>query len=198
MLQNNIVYVGGKYLHKSDDITNGCMDLTGLDFGLCTMALGIGYVNGECSYVSGCEWILNGIDYSDAFFDTIEECEAICGIENLINLGDVNFDGEINVLDVVLLVSFILTEETNELEYVASDLNEDGFLNVLDIVLLIDMILNPQPFEECNIIPEVGPCDGICPTYYFNQDTNQCEEFITGCCGIEAFDIMEECLDFCE
>ena len=25
-----------------------------------------------------------------------------------------------------------------------------------------------------------------------------CEEFITGCCGIEAFDIMEECLDFCE
>jgi len=52
--------------------------------------------------------------------------------------------------------------------------------------------------QECSIMPEVGPCDGICPTYYFNQNTNQCEEFITGCCGIEAFDSMQSCIDACE
>jgi len=52
--------------------------------------------------------------------------------------------------------------------------------------------------QECSIMPEVGPCDGICPTYYFNQNTNQCEEFITGCCGIEAFDTMQGCIDACE
>jgi len=52
--------------------------------------------------------------------------------------------------------------------------------------------------QECSIMPEVGPCDGICPTYYFNQNTNQCEEFITGCCGIEAFDSMQSCIDTCE
>ena len=60
------------------------------------------------------------------------------------------------------------------------------------------MILNPQLSEECYIIPGVGPCDGICPTYYFNQNTNQCEEFTTGCCGIEAFDSMQNCIDTCE
>jgi eight-cysteine-cluster-containing protein len=52
--------------------------------------------------------------------------------------------------------------------------------------------------QECYIIPEVGPCDGICPTYYFNQNTNQCEEFIFGCCGPEAFDTMQGCIDSCE
>ena len=52
--------------------------------------------------------------------------------------------------------------------------------------------------QECYIIPEIGSCDGICPTYYFNQNTNQCEEFITGCCGIEAFESMQSCIDACE
>jgi len=52
--------------------------------------------------------------------------------------------------------------------------------------------------EDFYIEPEVGPCDGICPTYYFNQNTNQCEEFIMGCCGVEAFDSMQSCIDACE
>ena len=52
--------------------------------------------------------------------------------------------------------------------------------------------------QECSIMPEVGPCDGICPTYYFNQNTNQCEEFITGCCGVEVFNTLEECQNICE
>ena len=114
------------------------------------------------------------------------------------SLGDVNFDHEINILDVVLIVSFILGEPSDEYELSAADINQDGLLNILDIVELINMILNPQLSEECYIIPEVGPCDGICPTYYFNQNTNQCEEFITGCCGIDAFDTMQSCIDTCE
>jgi hypothetical protein len=56
-------------------------------------------------------------------------------------LGDVNFDNEINVLDVVLMVSFILGEPTDEYEYSAADINEDGLLNILDIVALINIIL---------------------------------------------------------
>ena len=51
---------------------------------------------------------------------------------------------------------------------------------------------------NCYIEPTVGPCDGICPTYYFNQNTNECEEFITGCCGIEAFNTIQECQNTCE
>ena len=63
----------------------------------------------------------------------------------------------------------------------------------------ISLISNSELLpEECYIVPEVGPCDGICPTYYYNQDSNECEEFITGCCGVEAFDTMEECISTCE
>ena len=57
------------------------------------------------------------------------------------NLGDVNFDNEINILDVVLMVSFILGEPTDEYELSASDINQDGILNILDVVALISIIL---------------------------------------------------------
>ena len=122
-----------------------------------------------------------------------------CAFVECSNPGDINYDGAVDILDIVGFVNDILNPWiSNELFHVCGDINEDDEYNILDIVLLIDMILNPQPSEECNVIPEVGPCDGICPTYYYNQDTNQCEEFITGCCGVEAFDTMEDCLDICE
>ena len=55
-------------------------------------------------------------------------------------IGDLNLDGDINVLDVVSLVSLILDSSS---EYVESgDLNLDGELNVLDVVNLVQLILN--------------------------------------------------------
>ena len=39
------------------------------------------------------------------------------------------------------MVSFILGEPTDELEYSASDINLDGILNILDVVALISIIL---------------------------------------------------------
>ena len=53
-------------------------------------------------------------------------------------LGDVNNDGNIDVIDIVELVFLILNNQFNEF----SDLNNDNILNVADIVLLVDMILN--------------------------------------------------------
>ena len=52
-------------------------------------------------------------------------------------LGDSNDDGNLNVLDVVLLVNIVLAGEFNE----CADLNADESLNVLDIVLLVNIIL---------------------------------------------------------
>jgi len=54
------------------------------------------------------------------------------------------------------------------------------------------------PDSKCYIVPEVGPCEGLCPTYYYNQNSSKCEEFITGCCGVEAFETSEECVNTCE
>ena len=64
----------------------------------------------------------------------------IYGQINRIN-GDINDDGEINVVDVVTLVSYILDDTVNG----NGDLNQDDFLDILDVVLLLDIILNPIP-----------------------------------------------------
>ena len=51
--------------------------------------------------------------------------------------GDLNTDGELNILDVVILVNLILDDESNLL----ADLNQDGLNNILDIVQLVNIIL---------------------------------------------------------
>ena len=57
-------------------------------------------------------------------------------------LGDINVDGAVNILDVVILVNFILdTQIPTDSEFSASDLNSDGTLNILDIVQLVNIIL---------------------------------------------------------
>jgi len=55
------------------------------------------------------------------------------------NQGDLNADGEINILDIVLLVNWVLAEQYNA----AGDLNNDDALNILDIVQLVNLILQP-------------------------------------------------------
>ena len=64
-------------------------------------------------------------------------------IENLLgssdmNIGDMNQDGVLNILDVILITNIILNENIyNEL----ADINQDGSINVLDVILLIAIIL---------------------------------------------------------
>ena len=56
--------------------------------------------------------------------------------------GDVNFDGTLNVLDVVVVVGFILgNEEPTEEEMITSDMNQDGIVNILDVILVVNEVL---------------------------------------------------------
>ena len=55
--------------------------------------------------------------------------------------GDANFDGQVNILDVVIVINAILYQELYEEILSVSDLNSDGELNVVDIVLLVNLIL---------------------------------------------------------
>ena len=52
--------------------------------------------------------------------------------------GDINLDGQINILDIVQLANMILSDDYQE----SADLNGDGNLNILDIVQLVNIILN--------------------------------------------------------
>ncbi len=55
-----------------------------------------------------------------------------------ISLGDMNSDGALNVLDVVILANLILSgDDSNP----SGDLNQDGTYNILDIVILVNLIL---------------------------------------------------------
>ena len=109
--------------------------------------------------------------------------------------GDLNGDNAVNVLDIITLINIILAEE-----YITqADVNTDGEINILDVVVLVNIIISSEDLPVgCYVVPEVGTCLGICPTYFFNQGTSQCEEFITGCCGVEAFGSMIECQSTCE
>jgi hypothetical protein len=73
------------------------------------------------------------------FFDYIGEPET----EFIPDLyGDANFDGDINVLDIVVIVGFILGNETpNDEETITSDMNQDGVINILDVILVVNEVL---------------------------------------------------------
>ena len=75
---------------------------------------------------SGSYWIARSEKYSPDYLMDIM-------------LGDLNNDGGINVLDVVILANLVLAEDDSN---PAGDLNGDGSQNILDIVILINLILN--------------------------------------------------------
>jgi len=52
--------------------------------------------------------------------------------------GDINNDGAIDILDIVMVVNIVLSGEFNQF----ADLNGDSVINVLDIVQLVNIILN--------------------------------------------------------
>ena len=65
----------------------------------------------------------------------IEGCEDIELLS--VTLGDINYDGSQDVLDVVLLVGEILQSGgLSQSQLAAADINQDGVLNVVDVVLL--------------------------------------------------------------
>ena len=77
-----------------------------------------------------------GLDESNELF--------FCGNESIYKLksnqGDINEDGDLNILDVVSLINLILDSSYNSI----GDINGDSTLNVLDIVLLVNIILGTQ------------------------------------------------------
>ena len=81
-----------------------------------------------------------GISSTNAFMGTRERADGNCVrcIMNEVNLGDLNGDDSIDILDIVLIVNLIL-----EYEYdIIADMNQDSSLNVLDVVALVQVILD--------------------------------------------------------
>ena len=52
--------------------------------------------------------------------------------------------------------------------------------------------------DVCSLPPDPGPCDGVCPRFFY-ASTGQCDTFTYGCCKGNAnnFLTMEECEATC-
>ena len=72
------------------------------------------------------------------WFDCLEMGEYVLWFEYSSDLGDVNSDGQINILDIISLVNIILYDNGNEL----GDVNQDGQINILDIIVVVNIILD--------------------------------------------------------
>ena len=66
--------------------------------------------------------------------------DGTLGAPDTFILGDINTDGNIDILDVVMLVNHIINENISELD--DADINNDGDINILDVVALINIILS--------------------------------------------------------
>jgi len=76
--------------------------------------------------------------------DNLLECEFLFEfiINEQINVGDINLDTKVNVLDIIYLVNYILYSlEFTEQQIALADLNQDQIINVVDIILIVDIIL---------------------------------------------------------
>jgi subtilisin family serine protease len=57
--------------------------------------------------------------------------------------GDANGDQNVNVLDIISMVTYILDGDPNPFLFDAADINSDGSINVLDIIGVVNIILHP-------------------------------------------------------
>jgi hypothetical protein len=65
--------------------------------------------------------------------------------------GDVNMDGIINILDVIVMINMILDVEN---ESFLADINGDGSINIQDIILVINLILTDDNLSRTGYIQD--------------------------------------------
>lgn len=71
--------------------------------------------------------------------------------------GDVNFDGQLNVTDVITIINFVLGQTPTEEEALTADMNQDGILNILDVIQLVSEILGTTFSQSVNWLEENFP-----------------------------------------
>ena len=90
----------------------------------------------------------------DWFFGYIGEPEEDFVVELY---GDVNFDGSLDVTDVILLVNFVLGTTPTEEQALTADFNQDGIINILDVITLVGEILGTSFSQSVNWLEENFP-----------------------------------------
>lgn len=120
---NNIYTLRGRYIYGD----------------WCTGDIWALYTNNNQNYINE-EIIRTDINITSFGVDEYDEL-YFCGNQRIFKLtsneGDLNNDNVLNVLDVILLVNLILSQQFNDI----ADFNNDQILNVLDVITMINIIL---------------------------------------------------------
>ena len=135
-------------------------NLNGTQYNNFPMDFGIGFQSspsvtdldgdGDLEIIIGTDLNLSVIDIKDSTNDTEYYWNTYRGdnhrtgsyITSGYNLGDLNFDSELNVQDLVIIVNIIVgnLDATNQ-QLTSADMNNDNNIDVLDIVILVNTIL---------------------------------------------------------
>ena len=97
----------------------------------------------SCDYNPNDDWGNYGFEITNEPVNLNTYYFGSCNESNLINcniIGDVNQDNELNILDIIILIDYII--ESNHTNIDCIDTNQDNELNILDIVQIIELIIN--------------------------------------------------------
>ena len=113
------------FLYLSNNLLSGLIPQS-----ICNLDWNYSMINNNQLCPPYPECIENFVGYQDT--SECEECQD--SIE-----GDTNYDGYINILDIIIVVNCILVNDCNE----CFDINSDSGVDILDIISMINIILVP-------------------------------------------------------
>jgi len=195
---------------STGEISDGSAEAYGFDVTIGNNDIVLGYSNTTFpSEIPIGNAVLTYIEY-DGFTDGLT-CNSICFSEGVItsgcgnpqffnvsfgdcillySRGDINTDGELNVLDIVQIVNFIFeVSNPDTCQIWAADLNSDGEINIMDIVQIVNVIFTFDCLEGydclgvCNGTAEVDEC-GVCGGEGVDEDSDGLCDDIDDCVGI--------------
>ena len=89
------------------------------------------------------DFIINNSDTLEITLYPREEANQNLYLDLEFIIGDINQDSEVDIMDVVLAINFIMGNQTpTPQQSLYSDINEDSFINIQDIILIVQIILN--------------------------------------------------------
>ena len=101
--------------------------------------------------------LLSSIKFVDADENSLLMPELSFDIEVVdITMGDVNDDGDIDVLDVVAMVNYIMEKPSANFIFAAADHNEDGLVDVVDLVKEVRLVMSQAANAPSTSFDQLG------------------------------------------